>query len=46
MNAPVQTVTFDLDGKTVIALPSETIWDVAKREGMTIPHLCHRPEPG
>ena len=46
MNAPVHTVTFDLDGKTVIALPSETIWDVAKREGMTIPHLCHRPEPG
>ncbi|MCA4923911.1 MAG: (2Fe-2S)-binding protein, partial [Methylobacterium sp.] len=46
MNAPVHTVTFDLDGKTVIALPSETIWDVAKREGVTIPHLCHRPEPG
>ena len=46
MNAPVHTVTFDLDGRTVIALPSETIWDVAKREGMTIPHLCHRPEPG
>jgi formate dehydrogenase major subunit len=46
MNAPVNTVTFELDGKTVVALPSETIWDVARRDGVTIPHLCHRPEPG
>jgi formate dehydrogenase major subunit len=46
MNAPVNTVTFTLDGKPVVALPGETIWDVARREGRTIPHLCHRPEPG
>jgi formate dehydrogenase major subunit len=46
MNAPLNTITFDLDGRSVVALPGETIWDVARREGVIIPHLCHRPEPG
>jgi formate dehydrogenase major subunit len=46
MNAPLNTIAFTLDGKSVVALPGETIWDVARREGITIPHLCHRPEPG
>jgi formate dehydrogenase major subunit len=41
-----QGVAFTLDGKPVTARPGETIWDVARREGKTIPHLCHRPEPG
>ena len=40
------TVRFTLDGRDVAAAPGETIWDVARREGTTIPHLCHRPEPG
>ncbi len=40
------TIQFTLDGQTVEAGPGETIWDVAKRQGNTIPHLCHRPKPG
>src|SRR5690606_8332905 len=28
------------------ARPGETIWQVARRMGTTIPHLCWRPEPG
>ncbi|GGH27171.1 formate dehydrogenase subunit alpha [Alsobacter metallidurans] len=39
-------VTFELDGKTVEAAPGETIWQVAQREGVQIPHLCYLPEPG
>ena len=39
-------IEFILDGKTVAADPGETIWDVAKREGNRIPHLCHVDMPG
>ena len=39
-------VTFTLDGKSVSADPGETIWTVAKREGTTIPHLCHKDQTG
>jgi formate dehydrogenase major subunit len=39
-------ITFNLDGKSVTANPGETIWEVAKREGTTIPHLCHSGEKG
>src|ERR1700719_886263 len=39
-------VTFTLDGKTVTAAADETIWEVAKREGTRIPHLCHVDLPG
>lgn len=39
-------VRFTLDGTEVTARPGETIWEVARRLGTTIPHLCHRPEPG
>ena len=42
----VEPVTFTLDGKTVTAAPGETIWQVAKRAGTLIPHLCHRDAPG
>ena len=41
-----KSISFKLDGKTVEATPDETIWDVAKREQVNIPHLCHRPKPG
>ena len=41
-----ETIKFTLDGKEVEARAGETIWDVAKRQGNTIPHLCHRPQPG
>ncbi len=39
-------ISFELDGKTVIAKPDETIWQVAKRCGTSIPHLCHSDQPG
>ena len=39
-------VTFTLDGREVAAEPGETIWQVAKRQGTDIPHLCWLPEPG
>jgi len=39
-------IIFSLDGKSVTAEPGETIWEVAKREGTTIPHLCHSGEKG
>ena len=41
-----KTVTFTLDGREVAARDGETIWQVAKREGTDIPHLCYSPEPG
>jgi formate dehydrogenase major subunit len=39
-------IVFKLDGKDVAANVGETIWDVAKREGTKIPHLCHVDLPG
>ena len=39
-------VTFSLDGKQVSAGADETIWQVAKREGTLIPHLCYLDKPG
>lgn len=39
-------VTFKLDGRDVEASKDETIWQVARREGIAIPHLCHRDEKG
>ncbi|MEM7300627.1 MAG: formate dehydrogenase subunit alpha [Pseudomonadota bacterium] len=39
-------ITFTLDGKSVSASEGETIWEVAKREGTLIPHLCHKDAPG
>lgn len=41
-----KTITFTLDGRDVVAREGETIWQVAKREGVEIPHLCYSPEPG
>jgi formate dehydrogenase major subunit len=40
------TIRFFLDGNAVEAAPSETIWQVARREGIEIPHLCYSPAPG
>src|SRR5438105_5438570 len=39
-------LTFELDGRQVAAEPGETIWQVARREGIDIPHLCYKPAPG
>ncbi|AXS38957.1 formate dehydrogenase subunit alpha [Breoghania sp. L-A4] len=41
-----QGITFSLNGRDVVAEPGETIWQVAKREGVAIPHLCHKDSPG
>ncbi|MBV9983621.1 2Fe-2S iron-sulfur cluster-binding protein, partial [Bradyrhizobium sp.] len=38
-------IQFELDGKMVEARPGETIWQVAKRQGTEIPHLCYSPAP-
>jgi formate dehydrogenase major subunit len=40
------SIRFTLDGSPVTAAPGESLWDVARREGTTIPHLCHRDAPG
>src|SRR4051794_26228127 len=41
-----KAIKFLLDGKEVTARDGETIWQVAKRQGIEIPHLCYAPEPG
>ncbi len=41
-----QGLAFELDGERVFAHEGESLWDVARRVGTAIPHLCHRPEPG
>ncbi|WP_163557056.1 formate dehydrogenase subunit alpha [Halomonas sp. NO4] len=38
--------TLTLDGSAVRAYPGETLWQVAKRAGETIPHLCFLDAPG
>ncbi|MBK0398629.1 formate dehydrogenase subunit alpha [Limibaculum sp. M0105] len=42
----MEAITFTLDGREVTAQPGESIWQVAKREGTLIPHLCHKDTPG
>ena len=39
-------IRFTLDDQEVEAAPDETIWQVAERLGIAIPHLCYAPEPG
>ena len=39
-------ITFTLNGTKTKASPNETIWQVANREGIEIPHLCYAPKPG
>ena len=39
-------IKFTLDGKDVTAAAGETIWQVAKRQGKDIPHLCWKDAPG
>ncbi len=41
-----RNLAFMLDGREVVAREGETIWQVAKRENIEIPHLCYSPEPG
>jgi formate dehydrogenase major subunit len=39
------SISFELDGKQVEAAAGESIWQVAKRCGTEIPHLCYSPAP-
>ena len=39
------TVAFTLDGREVTARPGESIWQVAARRGVDIPHLCWSTAP-
>jgi len=40
------TVNFTLDGVKVSARVDESLWEIAKREGTLIPHLCHKDSEG
>ena len=40
------SIDFLINNKKVKANANETIWEVAKREGIEIPHLCYLHEPG
>lgn len=42
----VKPIRFNLDGEDVTALEGESIWQVAKRLGTSIPHLCHSEQKG
>ena len=37
------TVTFVLDGREVTALATDTLIEIADREGVAIPRLCYKP---
>ncbi|MGE4533908.1 formate dehydrogenase subunit alpha [Halomonas sp.] len=41
-----ETFTLTLDGVEVDARLGETLWQVARRAGETIPHLCFKDAPG
>ena len=40
-----EKISFYINNQTVEADTNETIWQVAKRLGIEIPHLCYSPEP-
>jgi len=39
-------IVFTLDGAEVSAAPGESIWQVAQRQGVDIPHLCYSTADG
>ncbi|GLQ35581.1 formate dehydrogenase subunit alpha [Amylibacter marinus] len=41
-----EKITFTLDGKEISADSDQTIWQIAKDQGTTIPHLCHKDASG
>ena len=45
-DAIIKTIEFSLNGKIVSASNDETIWQVAKRLSLEIPHLCWKDSPG
>ena len=40
------SITFFLDGKEVSASGDDSIWQVAKKQGNTLPHLCYSDKTG
>ncbi|HSF79468.1 MAG TPA: molybdopterin-dependent oxidoreductase, partial [Steroidobacteraceae bacterium] len=46
MESPGAGFELTLDGRTVTAHAGETLWQVAKRSGERIPHLCLKDAPG
>ena len=40
------SITFFLDGKEVSASENDSIWQVAKKQGNTLPHLCYSDKTG
>ncbi|MBI28448.1 MAG: formate dehydrogenase subunit alpha [Pelagibacteraceae bacterium] len=40
-----KNIQFTINNKNVTADEDETIWQVSKRLGIEIPHLCYLPEP-
>ena len=43
---PMSAIKFTIDGVEVEAREGETIWQVAKRHDVGIPHLCYSTAPG
>ena len=41
-----ESLALVIDGREIEARLGETIWAVAERHGIEIPHLCHNPQPG
>jgi formate dehydrogenase major subunit len=42
----IATIAFNLNGQDVVAEQGETILDVAKKQGVEIPHLCYSDRQG
>jgi formate dehydrogenase major subunit len=45
-NGHGEPIKFTLDGREVEARPGETIFQVASRHEIELPHLCYAPQPG
>ena len=41
-----QSITITIDDNKIEANTNETIWEAASRNGIQIPHLCHKPADG
>ncbi len=41
-----KTVSFTLNGQEITALEGQSLWEAAEANGITVPHLCHKPAPG
>ena len=41
-----ESITITINDNEMEANSNETIWEVASRNGIEIPHLCHKPADG